>query len=124
MKNSDILDSYYENGKLKEYFDCNLVIAKLLEEEIVECYAGTRGETLFVLKCSDTFGYGCVDLEDVPFNEIGNLYKWYLKDDVYGTIVWVSLRRKKLPNNSIIKSMSMGNFWPKEMQNLQKELGR
>jgi len=56
--------------------------------------------------CNDTFAYACADTEDLPYNQIRNLYVLNKADPELGLVAWCIWRRKQRPIK-IIEQMLM-----------------
>ena len=78
----------------EEFFDEEEALSVLLKNGVLFCNerkysrekdGKTEGSTivLFVI-CNDIFAWACADAEDLPLNELPNLYKMWLNDNVWG----------------------------------------
>lgn len=74
--------------------------------------------TLFV-KCSDVFTWGCADAEDLPYSQIGLLYKAW-KSGPWGVTKWVCKKRWVQPQSPIRRDMKKDGVWDDEMEALSK----
>lgn len=74
--------------------------------------------TILFVNCNDLFAWGCADSEDLPHDEIGNLYRMYIADPKYGVDKWCCFRRKQKPQDSIIEQMKKDGVWDERMEAL------
>jgi hypothetical protein len=51
------------------------------------------------VNCSDVFAWGGADAEDLPYGEIGNVYRLWRRDPVWGAAVWCTVRRNRPPQD-------------------------
>ena len=73
------------------------------------------------LNCNDLF-YRAADMEPLPYNEIGNLYKSCFDKEgnpkKWGGTIWACLQRKMRPLYPIEKLMKKQGFWTDELEAL------
>lgn len=72
---------------------------------------------LFV-NCNDVFAWACSDAEDISLKELPELFKWYEKNPVHGSTVWVCLKRKQKPQFPVQKLLKENNLWNDELEAL------
>ena len=60
--------------------------------------------------CSDTFGYACADAEDLPYEEIPNLYALWQKNHVWGPTAWCVRQRKTMPIRPVAEGLRAHGF--------------
>ena len=105
-----------------------MALSILLKEDILFCnerrYAEYNNDkllgstiVLFVL-CNDIFAWGSADSEDLPLNEIQNLYRMWEKDEKWGSAKWCCLRRKEKPQYPVAEAMKKDGSWDDEMEKL------
>lgn len=63
------------------------------------------------VECNDVFASGCADSEELPYEEIENLYKMYIKDPIWGTAIWCIQRRKQMPQKPVEKLIRKAGIW-------------
>ena len=73
---------------------------------------------IFVI-CNDVFAWGCADAEDLPYEEIENLYNMVKKDVNYGSTIWCIIQRKELPQKPVFERIQKEGIW--DLHQLQKE---
>lgn len=112
----------------EEYVDEELALSILLKEGVLfsNCryYSMTsngmtdgRTVVLFVL-CNDIFAWGCADGENLPYEEISNLYKMWEKDKKWGAAKWCCIQRNEKPQNPVVKLMKENGSWDEQMEKL------
>lgn len=57
------------------------------------------------VNCNDFFYWGCADAEELLYHEISDLYKFWTKDKVYGSLAWCVKKRKQRPQPPVEKEM-------------------
>lgn len=72
-------------------------------------------QTLISVVCSDLFSWGCADSEDLPTDEIGNLYKHWKRGEID---LWVCKRRKMRPQKPIVDGLKKAGKWTDEWEAL------
>jgi hypothetical protein len=103
------------------------MLAVLLQKEILFCnqryYSQNRdgkseGETivLFVI-CNDSFCYAA-DAEDLPLDEIPNLYKLVMEHGDWGALKWCALKRNEKPLSRVVEKMKQMGIWDAQMDDL------
>lgn len=70
------------------------------------------------VNCNDIFAWGCADSEDLPHDEIENLYRMWRADPTWGSAKWCAIRRKQKPQGPVIKAMQEAGAWDSIMENL------
>lgn len=65
---------------------------------------------VFVI-CNDTFAWGCADGEDLPYDEIGNLYQMWKRDPSWGADVWCMVRRNQMPQKPVEEEIRKAGIW-------------
>ncbi len=123
-----------KEGEEIECCDNEMVLAMLLLQKV--CFLSYRpyslepnkkmgdkihvdGKTMVVhVDCDDLFEWGCTDVEDLPREEIGNLYKMWKSNGRNGVNKWCCLRRKLRPQVPIVEQMKKDGFWDAELETL------
>lgn len=65
---------------------------------------------LYVL-CNDVFAWGCADAEDLPYDELRNLYEMWLKDPSWGPAVWCIKQRNSMPQKPVEDHINAAGIW-------------
>ena len=65
----------------------------------------------FNVNCSDVFAWGCSDSEELPFDEIKNLYDLWRKDPVWGPAIWCMIKRREMPQEPVERSIRAKGIW-------------
>lgn len=76
--------------------------------------------TLLVVVCSQLFGWGGTDCEDLPFDEILPLYQARRGDPAWGVAKWCCRRRGMQPQRSIREALKKAGAWDADMQALSR----
>lgn len=103
-----------------------LALHLLLRDEVLFAnerdyyYNGERaGSTIvFFVRCNDLFYWACGDSEDLPFTEIGALFKRHRDDPRWGVSKWCCVRRQMQPQAPIRRKMKEAGVWDEEMESL------
>lgn len=102
------------------------MIAELLEDDVLFCnerdylWDGEKGGSTVVLyvNCNDLFCWGAADAEDLPLDEVKNLYDMWEKDKVWGSDKWCCARRNQQPQDPVIEKMKEQGVWEPWMDEL------
>jgi hypothetical protein len=70
--------------------------------------------------CSNVFMWGTSDAEQLPFKEISNLFNMWIKDSIWGPVVWCCIQRNELPQKTICKKIKEAGIWDLSSLNLQE----
>lgn len=72
------------------------------------------------INCSSIFSLGYCDHQDVSMEDLPILYRLWAKDNKWGHIFWIMIKRKELPlkeiENSLISIYNLGSYELKENQ--------
>ncbi len=130
--NSDLFDIEFEfdgkNGKTLVFNEEN-ALAHLLLEGIVSINvtwwrkdlseSDQKAICVFV-NCNDVFMWACSDAENLPYSEIENLYKMYLKDPDWGPAVWCMQKRNMMPQKPLYDRIKKQGIWNLKKMKLGK----
>ena len=72
--------------------------------------------------CNDMFAWGCADGEDLPFDEIENLYRMWRKDPQWGPAIWCMIKRKEMPQKPLEKMIRKAGIWDLDSLGLDKNV--
>ena len=101
----------------KEVCDEEVAVSILLKEGILFC--GEVGKTITIhVLCNDIFAWGCADSENLPLNEVSNLYKMWKQDSKWGSVKWCCLKRKEKPQFPIVEAMKKNGSWDDMLEQL------
>ncbi len=118
------------NGK--EHCDEELALAKLLWDGVI--FANGRkyvcsmtgnvqpSTVVLFVNCNDFFGPSA-DAEELPFDEIGNLYRMHMNDPIWGAVKWCAIRRNHKPWARVEKRMKEMGAWDDLLDKMQTERG-
>ena len=70
--------------------------------------------------CNDIFAWACADGEDLPLDEVSNLYRMWEKDSKWGSAKWCCYRRKEKPQGPVVEAMKGDGSWDEEMEKLSE----
>lgn len=120
-----------KEGKDREFCDNETALAVLLVNEV--CFINERpythnfknnpanidGKTTTVhVNCNDLFYWASSDAEDLPIDEIGNLYRMWKNNPRWGAWKWCCLRANLRPQIPIVKDMKNDGYWDAELEAL------
>lgn len=126
---------YYDTISKRDKFildECkeDLAMAELLANDVVfmnNINIKTVGEEytacIYVI-CSDFFHLACADAECIVYNdfeepsEILDLYRFFIKDTMWGSYKWVAKKRNLQPHPHIKKRMIQEGVWEDWMEDL------
>lgn len=98
-----------------------LAIAELLQEDVV-FVQGTpswcKGLCTIFVNCNDLFAWACADCEELPVEEIANLYRMVKADPAWGDSKWCCIRRNMQPQAPIVQDMKRDGAWDEVMESL------
>jgi hypothetical protein len=112
----------------EKFFDEDLALAELLKAGVLfsnsrnysrEHDGKSEGHTivLFVL-CNDVFAWACADAEDLPLNEVENLYKLWKAEGHNGATKWCCFRWNEKPQKPVADLMKQDGVWDEKMEAL------
>lgn len=110
-------------------FENDQAIAILLAKEVVflsnnswrkDIPESERQKISIHVICNDVFAWGCADCEELPYNEIENLYEFWLKDNIWGPAMWCIKQRKEMPQDPVAQRMKKAGW---DLPAFQKEHG-
>lgn len=112
MKNDP---AYYEI-KGKYHFNHVKALILLLEDNVLFLNdggeeGGVRRALGISINCNDIFGWGFADAEDLPYDELENLYKMWVKDKAWGEVAWCIQRRKRMPQKPVEELIREAGIW-------------
>ena len=104
-------------------------LAQLLKDRVLfpnERQTAFQGEleegttTVLYVNCSDIFVWGCADAENLPNNEIKNLYNFHIdpNNKGWGSDKWCCIRRNEQPQRPVIDRMKAEGAWDDVMESL------
>lgn len=70
------------------------------------------------VNCNDIFAWACADAEELPYEEIENVYRLWRADPNWGAAKWCAIRRKQKPQGPVIDAMKKAGSWDDIMENL------
>lgn len=129
MDKSETIVNIPNYGLSEKFNEIEYKLAHLLLEGTIFCNNGWwyKGEgvswpedriTLHV-NCNDLFAWGCADVEDITYGEIGELYSMWKKDPILGIYAWCIKKRKQMPQAPIEKMFVESKIW--DIKELIKE---
>jgi len=102
----------------------------LLKDDVIFCNSRdfleedgkTKGghTTVLFVNCNDVFSWGTSDAEDLPYEEIGRLYKMHKADPHWGSNIWCILRRKQKPQKPMEDMMRKDGVWTDELEKVEE----
>lgn len=106
-----------------EEYDDNFALQELLQDNIVflnnhwwkiEWPDEAKDSFSVNVLCSDAFGYATADAEELPYSELESLYRHWLRDPTWGSVVWVIKQRKTMPLLHIVEKIVEKGIWDRE----------
>lgn len=97
--------SHFEKDKALAYLIMNDVVflnSKWYKKELPE---NERDSINVIVNCNDIFAWACSDGEDLPYNEIPNLYELCKKYPSWGGALWCMIQRKEMPQDAVADAM-------------------
>ena len=86
------------------------ILALLLMNGVL--FPNQRNGTInLYVNCSDIFLWASADAENLPIDEIDDLYKMWRKDTVWGAAKWCILKRKWMPQEPVLIAMKEAGAW-------------
>lgn len=76
-----------------------------------------EGIVVFV-NCNDVFAWGCADAEELPHDEVVNLFMEWHKSNRWGPVRWVCFRRNEKPQAPVARDMKAAGAWDERMEAL------
>lgn len=102
-----------------EECDDELALAFLLKNEVLFCNNAKDPETICLyVNCSDVFAWACSDAECITTDEILSLYKAVKENPIWGSTIWVCLKRNEQPQKPIVINMKNDGCWTDELEAL------
>jgi len=78
-----------------------------------------REQFCIFLNMNDMFAWGCADAEDITYDELKDVYMHFEKNPEWGPVIWVSKKRRQLPQQPVIDMMIKGGV---DIEALTKEI--
>ena len=63
---------------------------------------------------NDVFAWAACDAEDLPHDEVDELFRHWLRDPAWGPAVWAMKRRKMLPQKPVMERIKEAGVWTTE----------
>lgn len=132
---NSLKELYYNTIRKRDQFiidECreDLAMAELLSNDIVFMSnininsKNTEYTTCVYVICSDFFALACADAESIMSNdydepsEILDLYRFFIKDTMWGSCKWVAKKRNLQPHPYIKEKMIEQEVWEDWMEDL------
>jgi hypothetical protein len=119
-----------EEGKTRSSFHEDVALAAMLLNGAINLNSNwweddwpkeARKGTAILVNTNDIFAWGCADAERITYEEIEQVYRYWVKDHIWGTAIWAIIREKQMPQRPVEKSIRDGGVW--DLDALQKEHG-
>ena len=101
-----------------DMFDENHAIGHLLREQWIFVAWKNSQELSLAVNCNDIFAWGCADAEDLPRDQLENLWKEYLADPKTGYIKWCCKQRNEKPQKPVVDWMKEEGTWTNDLYKL------
>jgi len=113
-------DVYLEGKNGETLFNEEAALAHmLLNGELISSQSTDETVELRVV-CNDIFAFACVDAEKLPYSEIRSLYEMWRADKYWGIVKWCILKRKLMPQKSVLEAMKRMDAWNLDENQLEK----
>ncbi len=108
-----IQESLLIRYKIEEeiYFNKEQAIMVLMNEGVLYINSAPDGIATFYLNCGETFYLDMEDIEQIPLNEIENLYNMWIRDSGWGPTVWCIQYRKQKPLKLFYDIIQSEGIW-------------
>lgn len=89
------------------YLNFETTLAKLLLDKVVfirescERDGYCNGDVSLYVSCNDVFAWGCCDSQPLPYHDIEDVYKFWLRDNNLGPVVWCCMMRNEMPQKPV-----------------------
>jgi hypothetical protein len=80
-----------------------------------------RETVAICINTNDVFEWGCADSEIITYKEIEEVYRYWVKDRIWGTAIWAMIKNKEMPQRPVEKTIREYGTW--DLDDLQKEHG-
>ena len=77
--------------------------------------------SLFV-NSSDIFAWGVADGDELPFNEVENLFNFWYKDKKWGPTIWCIQQRGYMPQKPIYEAIQKDGTWGLDTMDLDPSI--
>jgi hypothetical protein len=105
---------YPDKPLTETMFEVDKALAVLLAEDVIflntnwweKTWPEDAKKTFAVcVNCNDIFAWACADAEQVLYDDVESIYKYYKKDPVWGTAIWCILKRNMMPQHPVYRDM-------------------
>jgi hypothetical protein len=106
VKTESAIEYLYEDdsGDTQSSFDNEKALAAMLLAEVVFINSNwweddwpedARKSIAICVNTNDVFAWGCADAETITHHEIETVYRYFVKDQSWGTAVWAMIHNKE-----------------------------
>jgi len=116
-----VSDPYY-NG---EFVDEETAATIMLADDALCLGCDDKDNIILCVNVNDIFGWACADAEDVPYDELENLYIAWKADATWGPVHWACKQRNQRPQYAVMRNMQKEGAWTSDMEALpeREDLG-
>jgi hypothetical protein len=129
IADNDVEWLYETNDKKENVFERDQALALMLINNVIftnshwyedDWPQRAKDSIGVVVDCSDVFAWGCADGQDLPFDEIENLYRMWRKGPRWGPAVWCMIQRNQMPQPPVEDAIRKEGIWQLDQFNLGK----
>jgi hypothetical protein len=91
--------------------DISLITALLIVNNIIRVSSDEAGATMLLVNCNDVFMWACGDCEPVSTEDLWSLYNHVVLDSIWGSAVWVCVKRNMLPQRPVYDAIQSTKTW-------------
>jgi len=91
----------------------------LLEKDVL-FLSQNENQAILFLGCNDVFAWACADAEPVMMDDLYKIYERVQENEIYGSTVWVCIKRNMQPQPPLKAVMKRKGYWPEIMDTLPK----
>ena len=122
LKDPSSIEYQYEdnNNETKSLFQVEEALAALLLNGAVflnsnwweDTWPDAAKKTVALcVNTNDVFIWGCADAECITYDEIEEVYRYWVKDPSWGTAIWAIIRNKELPQKPVADRIREAAIW-------------
>ncbi len=78
--------------------------------------------TALFVNCNDVFAWGSADAEELPYEELDNLYECYHLDKSWGPAVWCIKQRGYMPQEPVYDAIQALGIWDLDTMDLKMSI--
>jgi hypothetical protein len=109
-----------DDGATKNSFDQGRALAAMLLAEAIFLNSNwwfsswpdeAKKTVALCVNTNDVFAWGCADAENITYDQIEEVYRYWAKDPQWGTAIWAIINAKELPQRPVADSIRKAGIW-------------